>query len=189
MKRNILAVLLAAALPLSAHAAASSYTLQPAHSYAHFAVNHMGFSTVHGRFDKTSGKFTLDTAAKSGSLDVSIDVGSVSTGFAKRDEHLRSPDFFNAVEFPAITYKSTKVVFKGDEPASVEGNLTIHGVTKPVTLTIDAFKCGPNPMSKKDQCGADAHASIKRSDFDMKAFLPGIGDDIKLTFDVEADKD
>ena len=188
MKRTVVALLLAAALPLSAHAA-DSYTLDPAHSFAHFAINHMGFSTVHGRFDKTSGKFTLDNAAKSGSLDVTIDASSISTGFAKRDEHLRSPDFFNAMEFPSVTYKSTKVVFRGNAPASVEGNLTLLGVTKPVTLTIDAFKCGQNPMSKKDQCGADAHASIKRSDFGMKAFLPGIGDEVQLTFDVEAGKD
>lgn len=188
MKRNFIAMILAAALPLSAHAA-DSYTFDPPHTFPHFSINHMGFSTLQGRFDKTSGKVTLDRAAKTGSLDVSIEAASVSTGFAKRDEHLRSPDFFNAAEFPTITYKSTAIKFKGDAPATVEGNLTLLGVTKPVTLTIDAFKCGQDMMTKKEKCGAGATAQIKRSDFGMKSFLPAVGDDIKLVFEVEAIKD
>jgi len=187
-KRNAIAVLLAVTLPISAQAA-ESYTLDPAHSFPHFSINHLGFSTMQGRFDKTSGKVTLDRAAKSGSVDIAIESSSVSTGFGKRDDHLKSPDFFNAAEFPAITFKSSSVKFKGDTPATVEGNLTLLGVTKPVTLTIDAFKCGANPMSKKDECGAAASAQIKRSDFGMKFGLPAIGDDIKLVFEVEAIKD
>jgi polyisoprenoid-binding protein YceI len=188
LKRHTLAFLLAASLPLAAHAA-DSYTADPAHTYAHFTVSHFGFSTMHGRFDKTSGKVTLDRAAKNGSVDIAIESASVSTGFAKRDEHLKSPDFFNAAEFSSITYKSNSIKFKGDVPASVEGNLTLLGVTKPVTLTITEFKCGTNPMNKKEECGAGASAQIKRSDFGMKSFLPGVGDDIKLEFEIEAYKD
>lgn len=181
------ALVVSVALPLSAFAA-DSYTVDPNHTFPHFSINHLGFSTMQGRFDKTSGKVTLDRAAKTGSVEIAIESASVSTGFAKRDEHLRSPDFFNAAEFPAITYKSTAMHFKGDAPASVDGNLTILGVTKPVTLTIDAFNCGTNPMSKKDECGAGASAQIKRSDFGVKYGLPAVGDDVKLVFEIEAIK-
>jgi len=187
LKRNALAVLLAA-LPYAAQAS-DSYTVDPEHTFTHFTINHLGFSTMHGRFDKSSGKVTLDPAAKNGSIEISIESGSVSTGFAKRDDHLKSPDFFNAAEFPSITFKSSKIKFKGDVPASVEGELTLLGVTKPVTLTVTEFNCGANPMNKKYECGAGAVAQIKRSDFGMKAFLPAVGDDIKLEFEVEAYKD
>lgn len=187
-RSSLVALLLAASLPLSAYAA-DSYTIDPPHTFPRFMISHLGFSTMQGRFDKTSGKITLDRAAKKGTMDISIEAGSISTGFAKRDEHLRSPDFFNAVEFPTITYKSSSIKFKGDVPASVEGELTLLGVTKPVTLSIDEFKCGSNPMNKKDECGAAASAQFKRSDFGMKFGLPGIGDDIKLVFEVEAYKD
>ncbi len=187
-KKNVVAFVIAAALPFAA-AASDSYTVDAPHTYAHFTINHLGFSTMHGRFNKSSGKITLDRAAKNGTVDIAIESGSVDTGFAKRDEHLKSPDFFNAAEFPSITYKASKIKFKGDAPTSVEGELTLLGVTKPVTLTITEFKCGTNPMSKKDECGAGAIAQIKRSDFGMKAFLPAVGDDIKLEFEIEAYKD
>jgi len=175
-------------LPLSA-LAADSYTVDPFHTFPHFTINHLGFSTMHGRFDKSSGKVTLDRAAKNGSVEIAIETASVSTGYVKRDEHLRSPDFFNAAEFPNITFKSTAMHFKGDVPASVDGNLTMSGVTKPVTLTIDEFNCGTNPMNKKDECGAAANAQIKRSDFGVKYGLPAVGDDVKLVFEIEAIKD
>jgi polyisoprenoid-binding protein YceI len=187
-RRYLVTALFALSLPVAAHAA-DTYTVDPAHTFAHFTISHMGFSTMHGRFEKTSGKLTLDRAAKTGSVDISIETASISTGFAKRDDHLKSPDFFNAAEFPTITYKSTGMKFKGDLPASVEGNLTISGVTKPVTLTIDAIKCDTNPMNKKYECGADASAAIKRSDFGVKYGLPGIGDDLKLSFEIEAYRD
>jgi polyisoprenoid-binding protein YceI len=188
LKHTAIALLLAASLPLAAHAA-DSYTADPMHTYALFSVSHFGFSTMHGRFDKSSGKVTLDRAAKNGTVDITIDAASISTGYDKRDEHLKSPDFFNVAEFPTLTYKSNSITFKGDVPVSVPGQLTLLGVTKPVTLSIDAFKCGTNPMSKKEECGAAATAQIKRSDFGMKAFLPGVGDDIKLEFEIEAYKD
>jgi polyisoprenoid-binding protein YceI len=188
MHKSVFAVLaLGIALPLSA-LAADSYTIDPLHTFPHFSINHLGFSTMQGRFDKTSGTATLDRAAKTGSVEIAIESASVSTGYSKRDEHLKSPDFFNAAEFPNITYKSTAMHFKGDTPASVDGNLTILGVTKPVTLTIESFNCGTNPMSKKDECGAAASAQIKRSDFGIKFALPAVGDDVKLVFEIEAIK-
>lgn len=188
LNRHTLAVVLFASLPLAA-LAAESYTVDPPHTYAHFSVSHLGFSTMQGRFDRSSGKVTLDRAAKNGSVEIAIDAGSISTGWAKRDQHLSGPDFFNAAEFPVVTYKSSAVKFKGDNPSSVEGTLTLLGVSKPVTLSIDAFKCGTNPMNQKELCGAAASAQIKRSDFGMKYGLPGVGDDIKLVFEIEAYKD
>jgi polyisoprenoid-binding protein YceI len=187
-KSVIAAILVSVALPLSAFAA-DSYTIDPLHTFPRFRINHLGFSTMQGRFDKTSGKVTLDRAAKTGSVELAIETASVSTGFVKRDDHLKSPDFFNAAEFPTITYKSTAIHFKGDTPSSVDGNLTISGVTKPVTFTIDAFNCGANPMNKKEECGADASADIKRSDFGVKFGTPAIGDDVKLVLEIEAIKD
>jgi polyisoprenoid-binding protein YceI len=189
MNKLLFAVLaVSAALPLSAYAA-DSYTVDPLHTFPRFRINHLGFSTMQGRFEKTTGKVTLDRAAKTGSVELAIETASVSTGYYKRDDHLKSPDFFNATEFTTITYKSTAIRFKGDTPSSVEGNLTIAGVTKPVTFTIDAFNCGANPMNKKDECGADASADIKRSDFGVKFGTPAIGDDVKLILEIEAIKD
>ncbi len=187
LKQKAIAVLFAASLPMAAMAA-DSYTIDPPHTFPRFMINHLGFSTMQGRFDHTSGTITLDRAARNGSLDISIDAASVSTGFSKRDDHLRSPDFFNVAEFPTITYKSSSIKFNGDKPASIEGQLSMAGVTRPVTLTIDEFNCGPNPMNKKEECGAAASAQIKRSDFGVKFGLPAIGDDVKLVFEVEAIK-
>jgi polyisoprenoid-binding protein YceI len=187
LKRTTVATLIAVSLPLAAFA--DTFTIDPNHTFAHFSISHMGFSTMHGRFDKSSGKVTMDRAAHTGSADISIETASVSTGFSKRDDHLKSPDFFNAAEFPAITYKGTSMKFKGEIPTSIEGNLTMNGVTKPVMLTIDAIRCDTNPMNKKYECGVDASAQIRRSDFGVKYGLPGIGDEVKLAFEVEAYKD
>ena len=173
----------------SVPAATETYTIDPTHTYPHFAVSHLGFSTMRGRFDKSSGKLTIDRAAKVGSVEITIETASLSTGLKKRDAHLRSPDFFNTAEFPKATYKSTAVKFNGDTPTTVEGNLTLLGVTKPVTLTITAFKCGKNPMNQKAMCGIDATANMKRSNFGMNYALPGVGDNLKLTIEVEAYRD
>ena len=193
--RNFISAFVFAVLPLSAMAA-DSFTIDPLHTFPNFTINHLGFSTIHGRFDKTSGTLTVDEAKHSGSVDVVIDAASVDTGYIKRDDHLRSPDFLNAAEFPEITYKSTKVTIKGDPEgeatATVDGNLTISGVTKPVTLSVSRIHCGINPMDPKKQqyrCGFDAHAKIKRSDFGVKFALPAIGDEMNIDLGVEAVRD
>ncbi|MDP1739730.1 MAG: YceI family protein [Polaromonas sp.] len=186
-------VLLSCLLPLSAMAAPVTYVIDPLHSYPTFTVNHLGMSTTYGRFDKMAGTITLDQAAKTGSLEAKIATASISTGDAKRadgtrsrDEHLRSPDFFNSAEFPEIVFKSTKFNFKGDDVESVDGTLTMLGVTKPVKLNVTSFKCGPHPFSKKPMCGADAQTSFKRTDWGMKFGVPAIGDEIKLIIGIEA---
>jgi polyisoprenoid-binding protein YceI len=191
-----LAVALLSALPLAAAAAPESYTMDPFHSYPQFEVNHLGMSNMRGRFDKTTGKFTIDRAAKTGTLELVVQTASLNTGDndkgnrpRARDEHLRSADFFNVAEFPTMTYKAGSVKFSGDNVSSIEGSLTLLGVTKPLALTVDGWKCGPHPVSKKEMCGANAHGTFKRSDFGMKYGIPVVGDEIKLWVEVEGYKD
>ena len=183
-------------LPLAALAAPESFTIDPYHTYPNFTVDHLGVSTMYGRFDKSSGKATLDRAARTGSLDITIEAASIATGdndkgtrARARDEHLRAADFFNVAEFPRITYKSTRMVFAGDNPSAIEGNLTLLGVTRPVNLTIDRFKCIPPQGNYKDRCGGNASGKFKRSDFGMKYGVPSVGDEIGLIIEFEAVKD
>jgi polyisoprenoid-binding protein YceI len=202
MFRTSVPVLMACALPLGA-VAAESYEFDAAHSFAHFSVVHLGMSTIHGRFDRVSGKLTLDRSAKTGDLVVKVATASLNTGDPKqesgslvskangprsRDETLRSGDFFNVAEFPDATFKSTRFNFSGDSLESVDGTLTLLGATKPIKLTVTQFRCGPHPFNKKEMCGADAVAQFKRSDFGMKSGLTAISDEVKVTFDVEAYK-
>ena len=140
-------------------------------------------------FNKTTGKVTLDNAAKTGSVDVTIDAASVDTGEPKLEEHLRAADFFNVAAHPSITFKGTKLNFDGDKVKSVEGELTMLGVTKPVTLTAQHFNCGTHPMNKKAMCGAEFTTTIKRTDFGMKYAVPAVADDVLLRINVEAFKD
>ena len=167
-------------------ALAESYTVDPAHTYMSFSVNHLGFSTMRGKFDRTSGSLQYDPAAKSASVEIEIDAASIDTGHDKRDDHLRSPDFLNAAENPNITFKSTEVTWDGDKPASVTGDLTVLGVSNPVTLNITAINCGEHPFSKKQVCGFDAEGSIKRSDFGVNYGIPAIGEVLDLQLELEA---
>ena len=188
--KQLVAGFFAAALPLAAAAQTESYTIDPYHTVPYFEVDHLGFATMRGRFDRATGKLTIDHAAKTGSIDITIPTATVNTGDTDRgsrprtrDEHLRNADFFNVQEFPNMTFKSTRVVFKGDDPVSIEGNLTMLGVTKPVTLNLDRWKCGPDirTQGKRYQCGGNATGAFKRSEFGMKYGLPAaIGDEVKL---------
>lgn len=170
-----------------ATAAPITYSVDPDHTYPHFAISHLGFSTMHGRFNKTEGTIVIDQEAKTGAVDIAISAKSIDTGHKKRDEHLRSPDFLNVEEFPKITYKSTKVTIDGDT-ATVEGDLTISGTTEPVTLDVSNISCGIHPFNKKEVCGFEATATIKRSDFGITYGSPAIGDDMELTISAEAVK-
>jgi len=194
MKKALLAAALA--LPAVVYANPESYTLDPYHTFPHFEVDHIGVSTLHGSFRKSSGKFTIDRAAKSGSVEIAVETASVDTGDSDkgsrpraRDEHLRSADFFNVAEFPRMTFKSTGVKFAGDSPAEVAGQLTLLGVTRPLTLKMERWICKDHPVSKKPMCGGNASASLKRSDFGMKYGLPAIGDELRLFFEFEGYKD
>ncbi len=186
MKKLIIVAALAT-LPLKAVTAAD-YSIDPGHTYVSFAINHLGFSTMRGKFNRQSGSMQLDPGAKKASVMIEIDAASIDTGHARRDAHLQSPDFLNAVENPTITFKSTAVTWNGSVLATITGDLTILGVSKPVTLTVTSMKCGPHPFSKKDACGFDATGSIKRSDYGVNYGLPAIGEVLDLQIEVEASK-
>lgn len=191
-----LAVAALLSFPMTAYAAMDSYPVDPFHSSVNFSVDHLGITTIYGRFNKFSGKFSLDQAAKTGAIEASVDTASVDTNdndkgsrARSRDEHLRSADFFNAAEFPKMTYKSTKVTYTGDNPSAIEGTLTLLGVTHPVSLTIERFKCNPASATAKERCGGVAVGKIKRSDFGMKRSIPSVGDEITLVISVEGNKE
>jgi polyisoprenoid-binding protein YceI len=189
MKKTAIA-LVAATLPLAAAAQVESYNIDPYHTVPYFEADHLGFATMRGRFDRATGKFTIDRAAKTGTLEIVIQTVTVSTGDSERDgrprtrdEHLRTPDFFNSAEFPTMAFKSTAVKFKGDDPEVIEGTLTLLGVTKPLALRVERWKCGPDPRTqgKRYQCGGNATGAFNRSEFGMKYGLPtAIGDEVKL---------
>ena len=183
--KKVLTLASIALLPLGSLQAAD-YNIDPSHTYVNFSVSHLGFSTLHGRFNQQSGTLKYDPSSKTAEVSIEIDAASIDTGHGKRDEHLRSPDFLNAVENPTITFTSTNVTWSGDKPATVSGNLTILGVSKPVTLKIEALKCGEHPFMKKPTCGFDATGSVKRSDFGVTYGVPNIGDVLNLKIGVEA---
>jgi len=193
MKRLSLVALLMLAVPMVASAKEESFTIDPYHTYPHFKINHLGFSTMMGHFGKTSGTIVMDRKAGKGSVDIVIDAASVYTGMQKRDDHLRSPDFLNVMEFPEITYKAGAVEFHhGGKMATVHGDLTILGTTKHVALEVASINCGIHPMDPKKEkyvCGFDVSAKFKRSDFGMTFALPAIGDEMELFFGVEAVRD
>jgi polyisoprenoid-binding protein YceI len=150
----------------TAMAAPARYDIDPEHSYPSFEADHFGGMSVwRGKFNKTSGSVQLDREANSGTVQATIELASVSTGHAKLDGHLKSPDFFDVAKHPTATYQGTLAKFKNGAPTEVQGNLTLHGVTKPVTLTVRSFKCMTHPMNKKEFCGADLVGTINREDF------------------------
>lgn len=192
MKQNLTLALIAAALaaPLgSALAATETFVIDSTHTKPRFEYNHLGYSTQSSRFDTTKGTVAYDAQAKTGSVDVTIDAKSVNTGYALFNEHIQAEDYFDTAKYPTITFKSTAVKFEGDKPVSVSGNLTIKGVTKPVTLQISSFQRMPHPMVKKDAIGANATVTIKRSDFNAGKNAPYVSDEVKLVIPVEAIKE
>ena len=186
--KKIALFLVAAAVSLTAQAAPETYVIDGSHTFPRFEYSHFGYSTQVSRFDKTSGTIVLDRAARSGSVNVTIDTTSVNTGFPLFNEHIQGEDFFDTKKFPTITFKSTKLNFVGDKPGSIDGDLTIKGVTKPVRLEVTSFHCMPHPLLKKDACGANAVTRIKRSEFNAGKHAPYVGDDVTLSIAVEAVK-
>ncbi|MCE1244023.1 YceI family protein [Oryzomicrobium sp.] len=188
MKRSLIALALGATLSASAFAAPETYVLDTSHTFSRFSYSHFGYSTQLSRFDKTSGTVVFDKQARTGAVDVTIDMKSVSTGMPLFNEHIQGPDFLDTAKYPTATFKSTAVKFDGDKPVSVDGNLTIKGVTKPVTLTITSFQAMPHPMLKKDAIGANATTVVKRSEFNAGKYAPHVGDDVTISIALEAIK-
>lgn len=181
----LVAALAASAAPAQA---ADHYLLDPTHTTVMFSVNHMGFSKVYGRFDKVEGAFTLDQAApETSSVVVTIDAASIDTDQAKRDDHLRGKDFFEVATFPRLLFKSTAVKKTGDKTATMTGDLTLHGVTKPVSLSVTLTGTGPHPVDQtKTIAGFSARGVLKRSDFGMNYGAPVLGDEIELIIETES---
>jgi polyisoprenoid-binding protein YceI len=181
--------LLAVAFASSAAFAADTYKIDSNHTYPSFEADHFGgLSNWRGKFEKTEGTIVVDRAAKTGTVDITIDANSLDFGHAKMNEHAKGPDMFDVAKYPTANYKG-KIVFKGDVPASVNGELTLHGVTKPVTLQINSFKCIQHPMLKREVCGADASATFNRADFGVDYGIKmGFKPEVKLAIQVEAVK-
>jgi polyisoprenoid-binding protein YceI len=180
--------LLAFALSPALAAAADTYTIDPYHTIPHFTLEYHGFGTFTGRFDRTSGKFTVDRAARKGSLEFAVETASLTTGDndrgarpRSRDEHLRSVDFFNVAEFPRMTFRSTDVRFNGDVPTEIDGQLSLLGITRPVTFKVDRWVCKDHAVYKKPACGGNVSATIRRSEYGMKYAIPSISDEVRLS--------
>ena len=165
-------VLPAALLALISGAAVAdpvTYQVDPAHTYPSFEADHFGGMSVwRGKFDKSSGSIVLDKDKGTGTVDITVDTASISFGNPKLDEHAKSAEMFDVAKFPTATYKGKLAGFKNGTPTQVEGSFTLHGVTKPLTLTINSFKCLTYPMDKKEHCGADASATINRADYGIR---------------------
>lgn len=192
--RTLVRTLIPAALLLGAfgaQAAADHYTIDPSHTYPSFQAPHIGgISFWRGKIDRSSGTVTLDRDAKTGSVDIVMDMTSIDFGHEKMNTHAKSADMFDVEKYPTATFKASKITFNGDTPSEVPGELTLHGVTKPLTLKINSFKCITHPMLKKDVCGADASAEFDRADYGVSYGIPMTGSGkVTLAIQVEALKD
>jgi polyisoprenoid-binding protein YceI len=171
-------------------AAPVKYAIDPNHTFPSFTADHFGgLSTWRGKFNRTTGTIVLDQQALSGSIEVKVDTSSVDTGHDKLNAHLKTNELLDVEKFPEATFNGKLTKFRNGVPTEAEGALTLHGVTRPVILKIDSFKCTVHPMSKKDICGANATGEINREDFGI-AFGKQFGFDMKtgLQIQVEAIK-
>ncbi|WP_428307603.1 YceI family protein [Lacipirellula sp.] len=171
---------------------ADEYTVDPSHTSVIFGISHLGYSFTYGRFNKVSGAFTLDPAKPdAASFTLAIDAGSIDTNDAKRDDHLRGPDFLNTGEFPVISFKSNKVVVEKKDDATiyvVSGDLTMHGVTKPVTLNLQKLGEGPGPTGQGFHTGFNCQTKLNRSEWGMTKMVPHIGDEVAVTISLEGSR-
>ena len=185
--------LVAAAMAMAAGVATAApvtYKVDPTHTYPSFAADHMGgLSIWRGKFNSSSGTIVYDKAGKAGTVDITIDMASIDYGNEKLNEHAKGADVFDVAKYPTATFKGKLGGFKGEAPTQVVGELTLHGVTKPVTLAINSFMCKPPmpPMNKTEHCGADAGATINRADFGVDYGAKfGFKMDVALQIQVEA---
>jgi polyisoprenoid-binding protein YceI len=181
-------ILIATALSTPAIAAPETFAIDNNHTFPSFSYSHLGYSIQTSRFNKTSGKVVLDKDARTGSVDVVIDMKSVDTGSTLFNEHIQGEDYLDTANHPTATFKSTGVKFEGDNPVAVEGNLTMKGVTKPVTLKVTGFRSMMHPMAKREAIGANATAMVKRTEFNAGKNVPFVGDDVTITIAIEAIK-
>lgn len=185
-----LPALLALAITLAANsvsAAEAVYELEPAHTFPSFEADHMGMSTFHGKFNKSRGEVGIDRARGTGRVEVFIDTRSIDFGLDALNEWAVGDQLLDSAKYPEVAYRGTLADFRAGAPTKVKGELTLHGVTQPLTLTIDRFKCQPHPQYKRDWCGADAHATFDRSHFGLDAGKEyGFDMNVTLRIQVEA---
>lgn len=186
IKNIALALTLASTIGGSVLAAPVNYTIDAAHTFPRFSYTHFGFSTQLSRFDKTTGTIIYDAENQTGSVDIAIDIKSVNTGSNDFNGHLQGEDFLDSAKYPQASFKSTKVNFADGKLTSIDGNLTIKGVTKPVTLTVTLFKSTMHPMLKKPAIGANAFTVIKRSEFNAGKYVPYVDDEVRIDIAIEA---
>lgn len=179
----IVACLVAIACPAFSE---ETYRVDPLHTTTTFSVSHLGLSQQRGSFGRTTGVLTLDRAARKGSIDVVIDAASVTSGSPPRETMLKGEDYFNVAQFPMITFKSTNLKFDGENLVGCEGEVTIRGVTRPVTLSVADFKCAIHPATKKPACGAEVTARVKRSEFGMTKNQASTSDEVIIAVAIEA---
>ncbi len=166
--------------------AADTFTVDPVHSSLIFRVKHFNVGHIYGRFNQYSGSFAFDERNPADcKLDIEVRIDSIDTANADRDKHLKGPDFFNAKEFPAMTFKATRMKAADEKTYDVTGDLTIHGVTKPVTVKLERLGTAKDPRSGKPRTGWETTFSINRSDFGMKYGVPAIGDEVRITVAIE----
>ena len=186
ISRLITTLALSAAIVAPAFAAPVSYGVEANHTFPRFSYTHLGFTTQQSRFDKTTGTVVYDKEGRTGSVNITIETNSVSTGSTLFNQHIQGEDFLDTAKHPTVTFKSTKVNFDGDKPVSIEGDLTMKGVTKRVTLTVTRFLAAPHPIQKKDTIGADAYTIVKRTDFNMGKYAPAVSDEVRIDIAIEA---
>ena len=174
------------AMPLALWAAPQVYTIEPGHTYPSFETSHMGMSFWRGKFDHTSGKIWLDRSAKTGRVDIQVDVRSINFGLPIMNKVALGEEFFQAEQYPTATYKSDSISFEGDKPVAINGELTIRGITKPVKLQVLSFNCMQHPMFKREICGADVRAEFDRREFGMTRDIVPADPNVRLLIQVEA---
>lgn len=185
MNKPVLAALLA--LAVTAPAMAETYTIDSRHTQVMFTYSHFGYSNITGRFDNVEGEIVYDaTDPAASSISISVPIATVSTGVAGMDEHFQKDDLFDSAKFPTATFKSTSVAAAGEGKLRLEGDLTIHGVTRPAQFDVTINKVEAHPMTKKPAAGFDAVGTIKRSEFGVDKYVPNIPDEVTLRITTEA---
>lgn len=189
--KNALLFSLLSAMGGAAMAAPASYTIEPNHTFPSFEADHLGgLSIWRGKLNTSSGTVTLDKAAGTGAVEVSIDPASIDFGQEQLNRWAAGPDLFDTAKFPQATYKASLTAFVNGAPTQAVGEFTLHGVTRPLTLKINSFKCMPHPMLKRELCGADALGSFRRDEFGLVAGKDyGFDMNVTLRIQVEAIKD
>ncbi len=185
MKKNSIACVVTLLVATPAFSA-DTYTMDPEYTIPVFEVQHLGFTTQRGRFDKTDGKVVLDFAAKKGSVEFTVHTNSIDMGSRAWTIHVSGEGLFNVEKYPTMSFKSDRLIFEGDKVIAAEGQFTLLGVTKPLKIAVNRFGCTTNPLNKKYLCAGDISATVMRSDFGMTKYIPTVSDEIKISVPVEA---